>query len=291
MDMTSNSFAWLNAILLTGTLSLGIAMKARDRRYVLAWLRRKFPRSRPRMALAAILGVEVALVAAEIAIGTNDDRFSLALAALLLVAAIVSARGATGDCPCFGALSFSRGLRPPIVFAGVAAAVAANHLLSIVLPGNRIVFCAVAAAYLAGAFVLGAKAVSTLYLGTPVGGGEDAAHADPVPAADKPAVVIFLSRTCPTCLQLLAFLEKYSVAFGSLVEFTLLIDGMDLEEDARYGDCLVLAQDPGLRQRFSVTSVPTMVVRYKSAHTKYVGAHACSLGLFDSAIRALDGAA
>lgn len=291
MDMTPNPFAWLNAILLSGALLLGIAMKLRDRRYVLAWLRQNVRRLEPRLALSAILAAEIALVAAEIAIGTQDDRASLALAALLLVAAVASGRGSAGGCPCFGALSFSKGFRPPVVFAGVAIAVVANHLLSIAFPGSGMLFCAMAAAYLAGSFALGAKAVSSLYLGTAVAGGGRAGDHEVFRSTEKPSIVLFLSRTCPTCLQLLAYLEKYSVAFGSLVEISLLIDGMDLEEDARYGACLVLAQERGLKHRFSVTSVPAMVVSYKRAQTKYVGAHACSLGLFDSAIRALDGAA
>lgn len=97
----------------------------------------------------------------------------------------------------------------------------------------------------------------------------------------KPTVVIFLSIGCPACMSFMQYLEKFTKVYANSIDFMLIVNGLNITEDMKYGEAIISASLGDLLEReFDIKNTPAMVAATATnRHVKLVGLDACLLGI------------
>lgn len=288
-NIVQNLYCVLATYIVALVIILSILFKILDRKHVARWAIENFTANRLAFnsVFTLLILVECVVLVAELLIGPRSLAFSVLLSATLFIVAAIN-KYALPDgkgCPCFGTLSMYTSLNGVNVSAVLLALTAAIWAVDQAAPGwfRPTIFCLAISSISATTFWGGLKLQSVLFRGE-VGAGKDigallASYQIYEPNATT--VLIFLSVQCEICMSFLRYLEGYSDQFGEKVSFLLFIDGMNLQENMKFGKAIVVADSgANVKREFRVDRTPSMIVpNGQSSYRRYKGLDACSLAL------------
>lgn len=276
----------LSTYLVSQFILLSILAKIIDAKHVMIWMSKnlKFIKSKKvlRIVFMILLSLEFCALTLVLLFGTQASLFTLIFAVALYAVALLFAKtiGNGHECPCFGLASMLTKYNSKNIFKAIALLVSLFYIAHFfdfkLAPAT---FCLILDLFGASIFYMELSKQRLMIYGVPV-------RSRPLlpwnaKNNNKPFVVIFLSLDCPACMSFMQYLEKFTKFYAGTIDFMLIVNGLNITEDVKYGEAIISASlGEALKSAFDIKNTPTMVTATAAnRHVKLVGLDACLLGI------------
>ena len=276
----------LSTYLVSQFILLSIMAKIIDVKHVLIWMSKNLKFIKDGKALKSVfiilLLLETCVLAIILLFGTKVSLVTLIFAVALYAVAVLFAKviGKGNECPCFGLASMLTKYSSKNIFRAIALLVSAFYIANFFnLKIAPTVFCLILDLFGASIFFMELSKQRQMMYGVPI--RSKLLHPMNTENESKPSVVIFLSIGCPACMSLMQYLEKFTKIYAGTIDFMLIVDGLDIIEDVKYGGAVISATlGEALRCEFDIKNTPAMVkTTAANGHVKLVGLDACLLAI------------
>lgn len=276
----------ISTYLVSQFIFLSILAKIIDAQHVMLWMSKhlKFIKSLIviKLAFVILILLEFVTLVTILLLGTQNSLFTLIFAVVFYAIAAISTKiiGNGHACPCFGLASMITKFNSKNIFGAIALLVILIYIVNdFKLQVEPAIFCLILDLIGASIFIMEISKQRLMIYGVPVRSRQIFSWASK--NSNKPSVVIFLSLDCPVCMSFMQYLEKFTKYYAETIDFVLIVNGLNITEDMKYGEAIISANlGNSLKREFEIKNTPAMVVTVATnRYVRLVGLDSCLLGI------------